>query len=44
MTVEHRTLLNLTEIVVKAAGNSQHGTFSSSVVLDQVIKKLINST
>jgi len=34
MMVEHRTLLNLTKIVVKAARNSQHVTFSSSVVLD----------
>jgi len=44
MIVGHRTLLNLTKIVVKAAGNSQHGTFSSSVVLDQETKKLIKNT
>jgi len=41
MIVEHRTLLNLTRIVVRAAENSQHGTFSSSVVLEQENKKLI---
>jgi len=34
MIVEHKTLLNLTKIVVKTAGNSQHVSFSSSVVLD----------
>jgi len=44
MIVEHRTLLNLTKIVVKAAGNGQQGTFSSSVVLDQKTKELINNT
>jgi len=27
-------------MVVKFAGNSQHGTFSSNVVLDQETKKL----
>jgi len=43
MIVKPRILLNLTKMVVKAAGHSQHGTFSSSVVLDQEIKKLINS-
>jgi len=44
MIVEHRTLLNLTKILVKAAGNSQHGTFSSCVVQDQETKKLIKNT
>jgi len=44
MIVEHRTLLNFTKIVVKSAGNSQHVTFSSSVVLEQMTKKLINNT
>jgi len=44
MIVEHRTLLNLTKIVVRAAGNSQHGTFLSSVVLDQKTKELIKNT
>jgi len=34
MVVVHRTLLNLTKVFVEAAGNSQHVTFSSSVVLD----------
>jgi len=38
MIVEHRTLLNLTKIIVKAAGNSQHATFAPSVVLDQKTK------
>jgi len=41
MIVEHRTLLNLTKVIVKAASNSQHGTFAPSVVLDQKTKKLI---
>jgi len=41
MIVEHRTLVILTKIVVKFAGNCQHGSFSSSVVLDQKTKKLI---
>jgi len=43
MIVDHRTLLNL-KIVVKVAGNRQHGTFSPSVVLNQETKKLINNT
>jgi len=44
MIVEHRTLQNLTKIIVIAAGNSQHGTFAPSVVLVQNTKKLINNT
>jgi len=44
MIVEHRTLLNLTKIIVKAAGNSKHGIFSPSVVLEYKTKKLINNT
>jgi len=44
MIVEHRTLLNLTKIIVKSAGNRQHGTFSRSVGVDQKTKKLINNT
>jgi len=44
MIVEHRTRLNLTKIVVKAAGSSQHGTLAPSAVLDQKTKKLINNT
>jgi len=43
MIVEHKTLLNLTKIIVKAAGNSQHGTFAPSVLLDKKTKKLINN-
>jgi len=43
MIVEQRTQQNLTKILVKAAGNNQHGTFSSCVVLDQEIKKLIKN-
>jgi len=39
MIVEHRTQLNLLKIVVKAAGNSQHGTYCPSVVLDYETKK-----
>jgi len=38
MIVKHRTLLNLTKIIVKAAGNSQHGTFAPSAVLKQNTK------
>jgi len=34
MIVEHRTLLNITKIVVKVTENKQHVTFSPSVVLD----------
>jgi len=44
MIVGLKTMLNLTKVIVKAAGNSQHGTFAPSVVLDQKTKKLINST
>jgi len=44
MIVEHRTQLNLLKIVVKAAGNSQHGTFAPCFLLDQKTKKLINNT
>jgi len=44
MIVDHRTLLNLTTTVAKAAGSNQHGTFSPSVVLDQETKKLIKIT
>jgi len=44
MIVEHRTQLNLSKIIVKAARNSQHGTFAPLVVLDQKKKKLINIT
>jgi len=44
MIVEHRTQLNLTKIIVKAAENSQHCTFAPSVVLDQKTKKLIKNT
>jgi len=44
MIVEHRTLLNLTKIVIKVAGNSQHGIFSSHVVLEQKNKKIIKIT
>jgi len=43
MIVEHRTLLNITKIVVKVTENRQHGTFSPSVVLDQETKKLIKN-
>jgi len=44
MIVEHRTQLNLTKIVVKAARKNQHGTFFASGVLDYEPKKLINNT
>jgi len=44
MIAEHGTQQNLTKIVVKAAGNSQHGTCCPSVVLDYETKKLINNT
>jgi len=44
MIVEHRTLLNLKKIIVKAAGNSQDSTFAPSVVGNQNTKKLINNT
>jgi len=44
MITEHKPLLNSMKIVVKAAGNSQHGTFSSSVMLDQKNKILIENT
>jgi len=44
MIVEQRTLLNVTKIIAKAAGNSQHGTFAPCAVLDQKTKKLINNT
>jgi len=44
MIVEHITLLNLTKIVVKSVENSQHDTFSSSVVLEQETKKLIKNS
>jgi len=41
MIVEPRTLLNLSKIIVKAAGNSQHDTFASRVMLDQLCLKMI---
>jgi len=44
MIVKHRTQLNLLKIIVKAAGNSQHGTIPLSAVLNKNTEKLINNT
>jgi len=44
MIVDHSTLLNLTKIVVNSGENSPHGTFSSSIVLEQKTKKIIKIT